>query len=232
MSIRVGNLPPPKAVELMAQRRPCNGDPFERTLDALEGRWYACEATGAQAQMSNATLPRATTAEWQRTSRATGSAAAPILRLISSARADLDTALASGYMSVMAVAASRTSVFGVCIGSRAELGAAIAPSSGAHTVALAAAGMNADDPAAVANAAPRPRPGMAATDASRATPAALVMTVMQGHDGRRSLAVRCPPVLRATALALARQWCGEPDAMRLAAVIVNGEVVSPLEGRS
>ncbi len=271
MNVRVDGLLPPKATETATARRPRDGDAFERTLDALEGRWYACEATvgaergaappagaagsplvasaaepaAAQAAAPVASTPRATPAQQPKAAGAAAPGAPPAARLAvgpsPAVQAAFDDALASGAMPT-ATAASRAALpSSLRVGTRGEAEATHAPAVVTQSTTLvapsipprgAANGIGGEEPAAVAEAAHRARPSVPVPDASRAAPAALVMTVMQAHDGRRTLAVRCPPVLRATALALARQWLGEQDALRPAALIVNGETVSPLSGRN
>jgi len=94
-----------------------------------------------------------------------------------------------------------------------------------------------DAPAESAAAAGARRPP--ADSALAAAPAALVMTVLQSGEGRRTLAMRCPPVLRDTALALARHWYdsqrqqvsagpAEPEPL----IVLNGGVIPAFNRRS
>jgi hypothetical protein len=71
------------------------------------------------------------------------------------------------------------------------------------------------------------RTAMSTPSAAVAPP--LVLTVLNAASGRVTLAMRCEPTLRATALALARHWIDELslEARADASIVLNGEPVSP-----
>jgi hypothetical protein len=69
----------------------------------------------------------------------------------------------------------------------------------------------------------------AAPTPAAATSPPWVLTVLNAANGRVTLAMRCQPTLRATALELARHWLHElsPQARADASIVLNGEPVSP-----
>ncbi len=231
------------------------GAGFARTLDELAGAWYRCTSTPladadrpvtASAQVAGpvsepgaAPTPAAPRA---RAATETAAAAANPMRALQAAVAP--TATPSGLPQPQALQAAATAPrAGIGPGLRqlaAEraLQAPMAPQTpalplrpGVAQLPLAplagGAGPAASQRAAAAPLPP-PRPEGAA-------PAAFVATVLQSGEGRRTLAMRCPPLLRETALALARQWLAGQHAQAAPAapvVVINGGVVAAIDRRS